>query len=193
MASRTLVVLEDDLDGGEAAETIEFALDGVQYQIDLNEQNAEQLRGALDKFVDKARRVGGRRSTRKPSTNALATPVFAEVDNATVRAWAQSNGITVSSRGRIPADVIRQVPRSRELRFSVSVTLPVAFGNSSPNLALGRRVMHRFIAPGHRHGRHRRWSPGRPTKPCRLSRRDRQSCVQLTRSPRPPHPSSPKP
>ena len=106
MASRTLVVLEDDLEGGDAAETIEFALDGVSYAIDLNERNAEQLRGALDKYIDKARRTGGRRTTRKASPTALATPVFAELDNASVRAWARSNGIEVSSRGRIPADVI---------------------------------------------------------------------------------------
>ena len=107
MASRTLVVLEDDLDGGEAAETIEFALDGVQYQIDLNEQNAEQLRGALDKFVDKARRVGGRRSTRRTSTKAaVPAVVFSQVDNKAVRAWAASSGLDVSPRGRIPAHVI---------------------------------------------------------------------------------------
>jgi len=107
VASKTLVVLEDDLDGGEAAETIEFAIDGVQYSIDLNESNAEQLRGALDKYIDKARRTGGRRSTRKPSTTAAAPAVvFSQVDNKAVRAWAASAGVDVSPRGRIPAHVI---------------------------------------------------------------------------------------
>ena len=109
MASRTLVVLEDDLDGGDAAETIEFAIDGAQYSIDLNESNAEQLRGVLDKYIDKARRTGGRRSTRKPSIKAAAAApavVFSQVDNKAVRAWAASAGVDVSPRGRIPAHVI---------------------------------------------------------------------------------------
>jgi hypothetical protein len=107
MAQRTVLYLEDDLEGGEAGETIEFALDGVQYSIDLNESNAEQLRGALDKYVDKARRTGGRRSTRRPSTKAPAPAVvFSQVHNKAVRAWAASTGVDVSPRGRIPAHVI---------------------------------------------------------------------------------------
>jgi hypothetical protein len=101
---RTLVVLEDDLDGSEAAETIEFAVDGAQYSIDLSEPNAEQLRAALDKYIDKARRIGGRRPSRRSVSQKIDKPI----DNAAVRAWAASHGIEVSSRGRISAAVIEQ-------------------------------------------------------------------------------------
>ena len=45
MSSKVLVVLEDDLDGSKASETVTFAIDGTQYEIDLNEQNAQKLRG----------------------------------------------------------------------------------------------------------------------------------------------------
>ena len=60
MAQRTHTLLTDDVDGGEAAETVRFALDGVEYEIDLNEQHARELRESLTVFVEAARRVGGR-------------------------------------------------------------------------------------------------------------------------------------
>src|SRR4051812_41204704 len=47
MAQRVEVVLIDDVDGGEAAETVAFALDGANYEIDLSEENAAKLRDGL--------------------------------------------------------------------------------------------------------------------------------------------------
>jgi hypothetical protein len=100
MASRTIVLLEDDVDGSEADETIEFGVDGTTYAIDLSDPNANKLRGALDGYISKARKVSGKRSTsRKPSS---------AVDLKAVRAWAASNGIQLSSRGRLPASVLEQ-------------------------------------------------------------------------------------
>lgn len=100
MSSKVLVVLEDDLDGSKASETVTFAIDGIQYEIDLNTQNAKKLRDALEGYVSKARKVSGR--TRKTSKS------FGDVDTSAVRAWAASNGIKVSERGRIAADVVSQ-------------------------------------------------------------------------------------
>jgi len=45
MAQKVQVVLEDDLDGGTADETVLFGLDGTSYEIDLNKKNAAELRG----------------------------------------------------------------------------------------------------------------------------------------------------
>jgi hypothetical protein len=101
MASKTTVELIDDLDGKPAAETLAFGLDGVAYEIDLSEKNAKALRKAIDAYVASARRVGGRKA-RTTSVVAIG------VDNRAVRAWAASNGIELSARGRIPADVIQQ-------------------------------------------------------------------------------------
>jgi hypothetical protein len=101
VSSRTIVLLEDDVDGGEAAETVEFALDGTSYAIDLSEANAKKLRDALDNYVSKARKTGGgRRRTR--------TDGAGKVDLKAVRAWAASNKIELSKRGRIPRDVLDQ-------------------------------------------------------------------------------------
>ncbi|HEY7043239.1 MAG TPA: Lsr2 family protein [Nocardioidaceae bacterium] len=97
MAQRVHVVLEDDLDGSNADETVMFGLDGVNYEIDLSSKNATKLRDALSKYVDNARRThtrGRRSGGRRSSTNA-----------ASIREWARSHGYEVSDRGRVPADI----------------------------------------------------------------------------------------
>ena len=100
MASKTTVELVDDLDGKVAAETVTFGLDGRTFEIDLSEKNAKALRDDLAPFVDAARTVGG--------TRRRAVRVETAVDTRAVRAWAASNGIKLSPRGRIPTDVIQQ-------------------------------------------------------------------------------------
>ena len=99
MAQKVHIVLEDDLDGSEASETVSFGLDGKSYEIDLNEKNAAKLRDALAQYVGAARSVGGARRGRKPAATSLG-PSAREV-----RDWARSNGYDVPDRGRIPADV----------------------------------------------------------------------------------------
>lgn len=101
MATRTVTQLLDDITGQNADETISFSLDGVEYEIDVNKKNAVALRKAFAPFQDVARRVGGRRA---PAMKKVASGV----DNKAVRAWAASNGIELSERGRIPGHVIEQ-------------------------------------------------------------------------------------
>jgi Lsr2 len=97
MASRTIVLLEDDVDGSKADETIEFGIDGSTYAIDLSNSNAKNFRGAFDVYI---RKVSGKRTTSRKASTA--------VDPKAVRAWAASNGIELSSRGRVPASVLQQ-------------------------------------------------------------------------------------
>ena len=97
MAQKVHITLEDDLDGGDASETVAFGLDGRSYEIDLNDKNAKALRDALARYVAAARRSGGRTSgakRRSASSNARE-----------IRDWARSNGHKVPDRGRIPASV----------------------------------------------------------------------------------------
>jgi hypothetical protein len=102
MAQKVQVLLVDDLDGGEAGETVSFSLDGVGYEIDLNAKNAARLREEKAPWVGHARRVGGRRSTggRGRSGGSSGT------DTAAVREWAREHGYKVSERGRISAEVM---------------------------------------------------------------------------------------
>jgi hypothetical protein len=102
MAQRVNVVLVDDIDGSDAEETVSFALDGVDYEIDLSDQHAGELRNALSLYIGHARRTGGRRkSGRRSSAPAADTGTSA----ADIRAWARENGWDVPERGRVSADV----------------------------------------------------------------------------------------
>src|SRR4051794_11251334 len=62
MARKVTVQLVDDLDGttSDTIETVTFGLDGVNYEIDLNEDNASNLRDSLADFIASATRTGGR-------------------------------------------------------------------------------------------------------------------------------------
>ncbi len=103
MAQRVQVILEDDLDGGQAAETVEFALDGVSYEIDLSDGNASTLRNDLARWVAHARRSGGRRQTRR--RNGGASSGASREELARIREWGRNNGYSVSDRGRVSQDV----------------------------------------------------------------------------------------
>ena len=98
MAQKVQVILVDDLDGGEATETVNFGLDGVSYEIDLSSKNASTLRDALAPYVGAGRRIGGRRRGRGGASGTGASP-------AQVREWAREHGWELSDRGRVPADV----------------------------------------------------------------------------------------
>jgi len=104
MAQKVQVILVDDVDGGDAEESVSFGLDGVSYEIDLSAENAEALRESLAQWIGHARRVGGRakssRVAAKPARAARA------VDLGEVRSWARNNGFTVSNRGRVSAEVM---------------------------------------------------------------------------------------
>jgi hypothetical protein len=102
MAQQIQTLFIDDIDGGDAAGTVRFALDGVDYEIDLSTKHTDELHTALDKYIGHARKVGGtRRATRGPvRRNASA------VDTHKVREWAKEQGIEIKDRGRVPADVV---------------------------------------------------------------------------------------
>jgi|SRR5690242_12599664 hypothetical protein len=102
MAQRVNIVLEDDLDGSEADETVSFALDGTTYEIDLSAANAAKLRDALAPYVGHARRASGRRA---PARSTSSRSGGAKRDLADVREWARANGHQVSDRGRISAEI----------------------------------------------------------------------------------------
>jgi nucleoid-associated protein Lsr2 len=109
MAQKVTVTLVDDLDGSRAEETVGFGLDGVAYEIDLSSDNAGKLRDALADFVTGARRAGGRKKGpgRPAGVKTAARPASADREqNQAIREWARKQGMKVSDRGRIPAEVL---------------------------------------------------------------------------------------
>ncbi|MBA3781847.1 Lsr2 family protein [Nocardioides sp. InS609-2] len=100
MSQKVSIILVDDIDGGDASETVQFGLDGASYEIDLSESNASALRDALSGYVGHARKVGSGRRTRRAGAASTSG-----VNAKEVRAWARANKRSVPDRGRIPADV----------------------------------------------------------------------------------------
>jgi hypothetical protein len=96
MAQKVQVVLVDDVDGGEATETVSFTVDGVGYEVDLSADNAAKFRAAVEPWVSAGRRVSGRKSAARGRSNS---------DAGKIRAWAKANGYEVSERGRVSAKV----------------------------------------------------------------------------------------
>lgn len=108
MAQRVHVVLEDDLDGGSADETVMFGVDGVNYEIDLSESNAARLREVLAPYIAVARRSssrGRKSSTRGRSGGSGNNGGGGKASASEIRTWARAHGYEVSERGRVPAEV----------------------------------------------------------------------------------------
>lgn len=99
MAQRVVVTLTDDVDGGNADETVTFSLDGVTYEVDLSEANATSLRESMALYIGAGRRTGRGRVMSAPRRDR-------EYDPAAVREWAGRRGIEVSPKGRIPRNVV---------------------------------------------------------------------------------------
>ncbi|MEU8388820.1 Lsr2 family protein [Micromonospora sp. NPDC048843] len=119
MAKRVIHQLVDDLDGGSADETIKFALDGVQYEIDLSAANAAKLRDAFSPYTAhglKVGRSGVARSSRATHSAASGgssrggrTGGVANRDqNKAIRDWAKRVGKDISDRGRIPREIVAE-------------------------------------------------------------------------------------
>ncbi|GEL17450.1 histone-like nucleoid-structuring protein Lsr2 [Pseudonocardia asaccharolytica] len=108
MAQIREIRLIDDLDGEPAEETVEFGIDGKNYEIDLSKGNAGKLRDALAAYVAAARRSGLRRrgSSGSASSGANRRPSIDREQNQAIRDWARKRGMKVSDRGRIPAEVL---------------------------------------------------------------------------------------
>ncbi len=96
MARNVKVVLIDDIDGGDATQTINFSLDGLSYEIGLSDAHAKQLRDAFAEWVGHGRRITGRRTTTRRAGSS---------DAAKIRAWAKVNGRQVPQGGRIPNEI----------------------------------------------------------------------------------------
>jgi Lsr2 len=113
MAQKTIVTLVDDLTGEEAENisTVEFALEGATYELDLTDENSAKLREALSPYARAGRKIGGgRRSGSRPDRGIRSNGSGAGYHRETlksIREWAKKNGHSVSDRGRLSAEVLQ--------------------------------------------------------------------------------------
>lgn len=114
MAKKVTVTLVDDYDGeSKADETVFFAIDGNEYEIDLSNKNAGKLRESMEKWTEKARKVG-RSSKRKVTPGGRTRPAVDREESTAIREWARAQGHQVSSRGRIPAEIVEAYQRTKK-------------------------------------------------------------------------------
>ena len=102
MARKVHVQLIDDISGEDAQESVRFALGGVEYEIDLTEENADGLRKALDPYIARGRRVRGSSAGQR---GRAATSSREQTQR--IREWAEANGYNPSARGRISQDIMK--------------------------------------------------------------------------------------
>lgn len=110
MAQKVQVLLTCDVHGDETAgeETVEFAFEGVPYEVDLCSSHAAKFRDAVAPYVGPARRSGRSGPTGRRTGRGRANGGGARQETAEIRAWARDQGLKISDRGRIPATIIDQ-------------------------------------------------------------------------------------
>jgi Lsr2 len=115
MAQRTVIQLTDDLDGKPIddgkGETVTFAIDGTDYEIDLGDKNAAGLRDVFAKYVGAARKVSSRSAGSRGRTSTASRSKASanrDYDPSEVREWAKAHGIDVNDRGRVPSSLVLQ-------------------------------------------------------------------------------------
>jgi hypothetical protein len=143
MARKVTIEISDDTDGSRADQTVPFGLDGVSYEIDLSNANANTLRAALTPFVSAARRTGGRRikvavgqATDNTKSETQATDEYTAAHD--IRLWARDHGYELSDRGRIPASVVAAYTAARDTDRTKSSRKPHTRPKSSPGSKRGK-------------------------------------------------------
>ncbi|WP_328851266.1 Lsr2 family protein [Micromonospora globbae] len=103
MATRTVVVVTDDIDHStDNVTTHHFALDGVEYEIDLAPHNLQTMRDALAPYIAAGRRLAKRPAGRRrgPSTRNGRSPDTGVSDSRSAR--QQSRVSTPRRHGPAP-------------------------------------------------------------------------------------------
>lgn len=106
MAQKIQTLFIDDIDGGAAEGTVRFALDGTDYEIDLNAKHSEELRSALGKYVSHARKVGGSARRAGRGAGRAGRGASSSLNTTEIRNWAREQGYDIKDRGRVPADLV---------------------------------------------------------------------------------------
>ena len=106
MAQKIQTLFIDDIDGGAAEGTVRFALDGTEYEIDLNAKHSEELRTAIGKYVTHARKVGGGARRAGRAAGRADRGAGSALNTTEIRNWAREQGYDIKDRGRVPADLV---------------------------------------------------------------------------------------
>src|SRR5215472_6847655 len=106
MAQNVTVVLIDDIDQSEAAETVRFGVDGAAYEIDLSAAHASELRSTVGRYIAVARRIQSAPARARQQPRSRPRTQMDREQSRRIRSWAMERGLLASPRGRIPQHVV---------------------------------------------------------------------------------------
>ncbi|MFB7719935.1 MULTISPECIES: Lsr2 family protein [unclassified Nocardia] len=107
MARKVIVEMVDDFDGDSIAEeTVLFAVEGVDFEIDLSAANAAKLREVFEQWTPYARKLGRGRAKSTAAAAPKARPAIDREQSRAIRDWARQNGFEVSTRGRVSTEIL---------------------------------------------------------------------------------------
>jgi hypothetical protein len=105
-----IIKVRDDLDGTDADETIQFAVRGIAYEIDLSAANVELFEKSMQQFVDAARRVQPVKAAAGTALTKIPRDKRALVaKRREIRVWASANGwpgADQATKGRLHYDAV---------------------------------------------------------------------------------------
>lgn len=106
MAQRTEVLMTCDVHDGDAVavETVAFTVEGKSYECELCDAHLAEFREATEIWSSHSRPVGRRPSPERSDRAHRGRPENGP-STAGVREWARTQGIPVSERGRLPAEL----------------------------------------------------------------------------------------
>ncbi|MFF1693055.1 Lsr2 family protein [Streptomyces sp. NPDC058257] len=116
MAQTVRVRLVDDLDGGEAHETVTFSFEGKPREIELSHENAVKFRRFMQPYMDASRpaRADNIAAKGAPAAPAKSAPVPQTLtqaqqreEAASIREWCEKHHLPVNKLGRIPTNTRR--------------------------------------------------------------------------------------
>ena len=105
MVQNVTVMLIDDIDQSQAAETVHFGVDGTAYEIDLSARHASELRSMLGRYISAARRIGQAPARARQQRRSRPRTQMDRERSRRIRSWAMERGLLASPRGRIPQHV----------------------------------------------------------------------------------------
>jgi hypothetical protein len=108
MAQNVTVVLIDDIDQSEAAETVRFGVDGAAYEIDLSAEHASELRSTIGRYIKAARRAQSAPARAPQQPRSRPRTQMDREQSRRIRSWAMERGLLASPRGRIPQHVAEE-------------------------------------------------------------------------------------
>ena len=102
MAMAIRQVMESDISGKLNADTVSFGLGDSWYEIDLTAEEAAALEKSLKAYIEKGRKTGKRRTTRRSNYPNLTVE-----EREDIRTWGQKNGYEPAPYGALPKALLR--------------------------------------------------------------------------------------